>query len=52
MKLFVNYLVEGSGHKKLLDSFDKASLIVSVNDKIAASDQSTTTVSLLISQKD
>ena len=25
-------------HKKLLDSFDKASLIVSVNDKIAASD--------------
>ena len=31
--------------KKLLDSFDKASLIVSINDEIAASDQSTTTVS-------
>ena len=38
--------------KKLLDSFDKASLIVSVNDEIAASDQSTTTVSLPISPED
>ena len=38
--------------KKLLDSFNKASLIVSVNDKIAASDQSTTTVSLPISPED